>query len=505
MPMMLVWRKERCRMWATLLCATLLAPVLAWAQAPCTHYAAPAGSGNGLTAAAPFRISNFWAVARPGTTLCLLDGTYTGSSAIIEPPTTLHGTAAQPITVRALNDGRVLIDAQGLWAVRLRAQWWVVEGINARNGGEFLFSLSGAHNRARRIIGWNGTHGQADSNIWRVVGHDNTAEDVAGWGDNSRKIFDGAQGGNVGGSGFRRAWGEWNDHPQGGSQPNATYQVSYNTGNQLFENVIGTWNTTGQVARPEAVMSLSRNCGGETMQAEGTLVAGSIFYVAPGASYQPGAVVQGFCASNFALVDVVAYVPPDRPRVQPFAFFHGGGQPPAGNTCAGCLGIHAGTPSSNASNAGWSLPGFREGHGLAAATGSASAFTLLPGICTRYEGGELTQTPLWPWPMDQRIKEARVLAGRPPVDVTATIEGMLGPIPAACRTGGRPPPPVASPAPPPSPPVATPLPPPPDPLLATVRQDLATCRDTLGDLRRRIGDAMQMLEGIVATPAVGGS
>ena len=57
MPMMLVWRKERCRMWATLLCATLLAPVLAWAQAPCTHYAAPAGSGNGLTAAAPFRIT----------------------------------------------------------------------------------------------------------------------------------------------------------------------------------------------------------------------------------------------------------------------------------------------------------------------------------------------------------------------------------------------------------------------------------------------------------------
>ena len=156
----------------------------------------------------------------------------------------------------------------------LRAQWWVVQGINARHGGEFLLALGGAHNRARRVIGWNGTHGQNDSNIWRVVGQDNIAEDVAGWGDNSRKIFDGAQGQRG------RLWlptrlgRGWNDHPQGASQPNTTYQVSYNTGNQLFENVIGTWHTTGQVARSEAVMSLSRNCDGATNEAEGTLVAG---------------------------------------------------------------------------------------------------------------------------------------------------------------------------------------------------------------------------------------
>ena len=52
--MILVWRKEQCLMWAALVCAALLAPVLAWAQAPCTHYASPNGGGNGLTAATPF-------------------------------------------------------------------------------------------------------------------------------------------------------------------------------------------------------------------------------------------------------------------------------------------------------------------------------------------------------------------------------------------------------------------------------------------------------------------
>jgi len=82
-------------------------------------------------------------------------------------------------------------------------------------------------------VQWNGQHGQDDSNIFRVSGKNNVWEDCAGWGENSRKIFDGAQAGNVEGSGFRRCWGEWNDYPQGGSQPTLTYQVGYNSTNQL--------------------------------------------------------------------------------------------------------------------------------------------------------------------------------------------------------------------------------------------------------------------------------
>jgi hypothetical protein len=62
-----------------------------------------------------------------------------------------------------------------------------------------------------------------------------------------------------------------------------------------------------------------------------------------------------------------------------------------------------------------------------------SAFELLPGICKRYVGGQLTNDPLWPWPMDARIREARALSGMPALTVTAEIEKLLGPIPAACR------------------------------------------------------------------------
>jgi hypothetical protein len=139
-----------------------------------------------LSPTTPFKIQQFWAVAVPGSTLCLLDGTYTGSAAMIEPPTTLHGTRTQPITIRARNDGKVLLDGQGHWVLRLRGHWFVVEGVNARNGGEFLLGVSGSHNRVRRTIGWDGTSGQSNSNIWYVWGQDSVVEDCAGWGNNSR-------------------------------------------------------------------------------------------------------------------------------------------------------------------------------------------------------------------------------------------------------------------------------------------------------------------------------
>jgi hypothetical protein len=44
-----------------------------------------------------------------------------------------------------------------------------------------------------------------------------------------------------------------------------------------------------------------------------------------------------------------------------------------------------------------------------------------------------TTQPLWPWPMNQRIKDALVQSGRQPVDVTGTVEKMLGRIPQECR------------------------------------------------------------------------
>ena len=52
---------------------------------------------------------------------------------------------------------------------------------------------------------------------------------------NLRKVFNGSQVGDAQGGGFRRCWGEWNDHTEGESYPMSTYQAGYGSRNQLWE------------------------------------------------------------------------------------------------------------------------------------------------------------------------------------------------------------------------------------------------------------------------------
>jgi hypothetical protein len=94
-----------------------------------------------------------------------------------------------------------------------------------------------------------------------------------------------------------------------------------------------------------------------------------------------------------------------------------------------------------ATQSGWTTKNVRE---VSSPPPNGASFLQTPGICTRYVNGQLTNEPLWPWPMNQRIKDAMVQSGRPPVDVQAEIERLLGPIPAQCKGAGAPPPPQAS-------------------------------------------------------------
>jgi outer membrane biosynthesis protein TonB len=82
-------------------------------------------------------------------------------------------------------------------------------------------------------------------------------------------------------------------------------------------------------------------------------------------------------------------------------------------------------------------------------------------LCYAYRDGNLTSTPLWPWPMNQRIKDAMVQSGRAAVDVTATVQSLFGTIPSACGgTGGSSPAPTPPPTqPPPTQPPPTQPPP----------------------------------------------
>ena len=439
---------------ALLLALVVLATHLLRPRSPATRtfYASPTGTGTACTQAAPCLPGSWWPLAGPGATLVLLDGVYTGALGMLAPPAGLAGTPTAPITLKALHEGQVLLDAahQG-FAVALQPgnDYFVIEGLNATNGLEALYSFRGAHNLGRRLLGWHGTSGQADSNIFRAVGAGTRFEDCAGWGTNSRKIFDGAQGGNLQGAGYTRCWGEWNDAPRGESHPTNTIQIGYNSTNQLFENLVLTLDATGEQDEPEGVMSMMHNQYGTLPNdMQGTRILGSILYYRPGATPSGESLLYGGGLSHLTITDLAMVVPPDLPQVRPAHFWGAGyncGQSCVDNVCQNCLAVHAGLPIANDAGSGFTLPALHQGPDLATATGGVSPFVLLPGICTRYAGGVLTSQGLWPWPMNQRILDARQASGAPPVDVTATVAQLLGPIPDQCRWDRQPIPPQPQP------------------------------------------------------------
>lgn len=220
----------------------------------CTHFASPTGGGNGLSQSAPFLISDFWSVAKPGDTLCLLDGTYTGADSMVQPPQGLSGSDGQPITVAALHDGAVFIDGQGARSpVQLNSNdWFIVEGFDMANAKTTIGSWENSVSRIadshdvimRRIVGWNSADGNTD-----IFGSDYSNnilfEDVAGFGV-ARKIV---QLGHRGDSNFddtdqniigRRVYARLeksslnNDSTCG----QAAISVGYNTNGDIIENSI---------------------------------------------------------------------------------------------------------------------------------------------------------------------------------------------------------------------------------------------------------------------------
>jgi hypothetical protein len=430
----------------------------------CNYYASPNGGGNGTSPSSPFRISQFWSVARPGTTLCLLDGEYTGSSSMIKPPRNLRGTSSAPIIIKALNDGKVLINARRegtLQPVSLYYNdWFVIEGINAccGNGGVVELNYSN-HNVIRRVAGWDGSDGATgeQGGIFGVhFGEYNLLEDVAGWGF-ARKIFGNSQAGNH--TTIRRAWGRWDGYH--GVGPKMTYTLAYNSYNAVYENVIGTWSgeslketyqlacrstdaanyapcgktfTNYSVDQPNSIFGTDGFRGGRDNNARSKLL-GSIAYVQAKDRFHPGQPVLLHRMQSVELANTVVYIEPGshtNKKTYNLGSLTGAGEPGqnliARNlTSIGGAGafFHSGWQGTNRAQGATvdSVPNIFNGPGSGAR------------VCHRYKDGVLTNEPLWPWPMNQRILEATTKSGHTPVNVTATIEKLFGSIPAACKGG----------------------------------------------------------------------
>ncbi|MBI3945079.1 MAG: hypothetical protein HY321_04115 [Armatimonadetes bacterium] len=421
-----------------------------------TYYASPAGGGDGLRADSPFRIADFWGVAKPGDTLLLLDGTYRGRDAMINPPNNLNGEPGNPITVKALHDGQVEIDGEGAnTPVALtRNNHFVLEGFNAHGSMQSVVILwYSSHNIIRRVCGWDAFDGNV--NIFGARhGEHNLFEDCAGWGI-ARKVFSNSQQGNH--TTFRRCWGRWEgSHCTG---PKLVFALSYNSYHALAENCIGTWNAIGmresydlqdasgkpltgrsaahydhyEVRMPSGIFSHDAPDGDNSRVANARLF-GCIAYLRKGerfhSSYKWWIGPYNLSLPGIALTDCLSIIEP-------------GGWDTIRNTQLGDPREPGLNTAENLTLIGgkdvqihpeWKTRGIlvsRDGSELTAngkhildpsLNGSKGGATIMK----RYVDGKLTDEDLWPWPMNQRIIDAMRRSGREPVDVTKTVFEFCG-------------------------------------------------------------------------------
>jgi hypothetical protein len=169
----------------------------------------------------------------------VMDGTYTES---LEPA--LSGQPGMPVTVKALNDGKVILDGQGQRRPvalgsnnEAHGSWFVLEGLVARNGSDAVFHVRGSNNVLRRVSAYN-ANTDLNSTVILLWGSNNLVEDAlaAGTGRYMIESFQGE------GNTMRRVFTRWEgwDGRQfcGVSWPNGNNVGVYNASNTTVENVI---------------------------------------------------------------------------------------------------------------------------------------------------------------------------------------------------------------------------------------------------------------------------
>jgi hypothetical protein len=231
-----------------------------------TYYLSPDGddSRSGLTEGQAWATFNrAWVNIYPGDTLILLDGIYYQTL----NPNKRDGEPGKSITIRAKNDGKVIIDGEyKRIPVKLGNTWpgpignhFVIEGIVARNSSGMVIVIDGAkHNIIRRVSAYNAnpdTNSAVIGVIWPAAQY-NLIEDcvVAGSGRKMLYTFQGEN--NV----FRRCfvdWQEWDGREWHDCWPWGDGFEIYNGSYNTVENSIAysrnpTWSINVMANDPKA-------------------------------------------------------------------------------------------------------------------------------------------------------------------------------------------------------------------------------------------------------------
>lgn len=373
-----------------------------------------------------------------GDILEVADGTYTGTNGTIIPNSGQNGTASAKITVRAETDGGVFLNGQGTGGVRIRLEnndHWIIEGINAANStGDVIALQPGTdHTTLRRVVAWN-ANATTNNHVFMIRGTNNVLEDIGCFGTGRKCIQYYSTAGPVT---IRRVWARWEYSTR--SDPKMPITGLYGSYQATLENVLATWAVQPGANTSQRLGAISIGDGlflGANMCAN-TRVLGSIAYTPSGVTMD-----QGFFLFSTQYADciewrnVVAYAL-NHPLRMTVNFDNqstqAGYERPPGAYRIYSNGTEFGSVYDLQSQ--WATTN----RCLSATLGGCPSIWNGAGssgarVCYRYVDGALTSTPLWPWPMNQRIIDAMKIAGKTPVDVTATMETLFGTIPAECRS-----------------------------------------------------------------------
>ena len=407
------------------------------------YYASPDGGGDGDYEDSPFVINDFWSVVRPGDTLCLVDGVFRGTDSMIHPPPGVSGTKDAPITIKALNDGQVFLDGEGsqnrvVWLDwSNRNDYFVIEGINAAHGLNYVVDASSQGNVFRRCIAWDAIQGDEGEQTWRSNGYNGLVEDCAAFG--GRYAMGCNQLGNDAPSDpmttFRRCLVVFTESTE--SSPKASIVYWYNSDPCRWENCVAIWdclnapNSQGlfYCATADPYVHGSRQ----------TELLGCIAYVKAG--YGAPAAISGFSAQGnrrITMENLLSVMSPNNPAPNLLSF----DLRAASQTQGGSLDLYIKNSTGIGENPpnihpDWIQENVKSGSSVESVYGSESLYvndgSKGATICKRYKDGVLTSEGLFPLPINQRVIDAMTLSGRIPIDVTADLESVFGTIPDVCR------------------------------------------------------------------------
>jgi hypothetical protein len=228
-----------------------------------------------------------------------------------------------------------------------------------------------------------------------------------------------------------------------------TYSLAYNNYHLTCENCLGTWSGQGMpetyvlmdykgkpstgkgpgtytnydVNQPYGIFSADREDRDKNANAR---LLGSLAYIQSTDKYAASRAVYLLKLDSVEIKDTAVYIEPGfYPWVTPFGLnglAHGGAQRLSAKNLT-CFGGSASSISrdwltKNVWAASSPATGYAPGENIFNTARGANLYY-------RYQDGNLTDQPLWPWPMNQRIIDGLVQSGRDPVDITATVVKLL--------------------------------------------------------------------------------